>query len=189
MIMKHKIEAIKNLFYLYEVFMKKRNKKVKAKTTYLHDKTYLECVYDILQNEKVESMDRFMQHGKTTTLSHSIGVSYISYRVCRKWKLDFASAARAGLLHDFYLYDWHVYVKESTDRFHGLTHPRKALYNAEKEFIINKKEKNIILRHMWPLTPIPPRTLEGFVVVFADKYCGILEIIDQFRKPVPAILS
>ena len=149
----------------------------------------MECVWDILQHEKVESMDQFIQHGKTTTLSHSIGVSYLSYRICKKWKLDYVSAARAGLLHDFYLYDWHIYAKESNDRFHGFTHPRKALDNAVKEFKINKKERDIILRHMWPLTPIPPRTLEGFVVVFADKYCGILEIIEQFKRPVPAMLS
>lgn len=164
--------------------MKIKKSKLEIVKPYLYDKRYLGCVYDILKNKNVESMDKFMQHGKTTTLRHSIGVSYLSYCICKKWKLDYVSAARAGLLHDFYLYDWHIYPKESNDIFHGFTHPRKALKNAEENFELNWKEKDIVLRHMWPLTPMPPRTLEGFVVVFVDKYCGILEIIDQFRKPV-----
>ena len=52
-------------------------------------------------------MDKYIQHGSTTTLDHSIAVSYLAYRLARKLDLDYISVARAGLLHDFYLYDWH----------------------------------------------------------------------------------
>lgn len=169
--------------------MRKKANKFQIKKKFLQDKTYLECVLDILQNEKVESMKHFMQHGKTTTLHHSIDVSYLSYCICKKWNLDYVSVARAGLLHDFYLYDWHNYGKESEDRFHGFTHPRKALNNAVNEFEMNWKEKDIVLRHMWPLTPIPPRTLEGIVVVFVDKYCGIMEVIRQYKRPISTVSS
>lgn len=34
--------------------------------------------------------------------------------------------------------------------------PKSALQNAEKEFLLNDKEKDIILKHMWPVTlPFP----------------------------------
>ena len=39
-----------------------------------------------------------------------------------------------------------------------------------------------ILRHMWPLTPIPPSTKAGYAVTFADKYCSSVETTIRFRK-------
>ena len=36
-----------------------------------------------------------------------------------------------------------------------------ALANAEKYFDLTDKEKDMILRHMWPLTPVPPKSREG----------------------------
>ena len=40
---------------------------------------------------------------------------------------------------------------------------------------ITEEEKNIILRHMWPLTPVPPATRAGYAVTMADKICGTRE--------------
>lgn len=34
----------------------------------------------------------------------------------------------------------------------------------------------MILRHMWPLTPIPPSSREGIVLSLADKYCASREM-------------
>lgn len=148
----------------------------------LRDAEYMECVQDILANEKVQSMKNFIQHGTTTTLTHCIHVSYYSYKVCRRYGLDCRTAARGGLLHDLYLYDWHTHAKETGERFHGLTHPRTALKNAESLFRLNEAEKDIILKHMWPLTLIPPRTWEGCVVMLADKHCGFMETVFRLRN-------
>lgn len=152
------------------------------------DLEYLDCVLDILTNETFQSMQNFMQHGRTTTLTHCLHVSYLSYRVCKRYGLDYRSAARGGLLHDLYLYDWHTHAKETGEHFHGFSHPRTALNNANRVFKLNGVEQDIILKHMWPITIIPPKTWEGFVVMYADKYCGFFETVHRIRrqKAVPA---
>lgn len=147
----------------------------------LTDIEYLECVHDILKNETVQSMNGFIQHGCTTTLTHCLHVSYFSYKICRKCGLDYCSAARAGLLHDLYLYDWHTHARETGEHFHGLTHPSAALKNASRIFELNATERDIIIKHMWPLTIIPPKTWEGYVVMLADKHCGFMETVLRFR--------
>lgn len=147
----------------------------------LADMAYLECVHDILENKTFQSMKEYIQHGCTTTLTHCLHVSYYSYKVCKRYGLDYRSAARAGLLHDLYLYDWHTHAKETGEHFHGFTHPATALRNASRIFELNKTERDIILKHMWPMTVIPPKTWEGMVVSFADKYCGLAETILRFK--------
>lgn len=144
------------------------------------DEEYLECVKDILRNESFLSMQNFIQHGTTTCLEHCLNVSYCSYVFCKKHNLNYRAAARAGLLHDLFLYDWHFHAKLTGNRFHGLTHPRRALENAGKEFKLNDIEANSILRHMFPLTPHPPRYREGLVIMWYDKVCGLKEV---FRRP------
>jgi len=142
------------------------------------EEEYEECVSDLLDHKLVGSMRGFIQHGNTSTLEHSLSVSYASYRFCKNFGLDFRSAARGGLLHDFFLYDWHAdkSYKGYKGR-HGIVHPRIALNNAEKHFELNKTEKDIIKKHMWPLTLSLPRFKESFVVLMMDNYCTLGEIM------------
>ena len=148
----------------------------------LADMEYLACVHDILTNESFQSMKQYIQHGYTTTLTHCLHVSYYSYKVCKRYNLDYCSAARAGLLHDLYLYDWHTHAKETGEHFHGFTHPGIALRNASHIFELNATERDAIVKHMWPLTMVPPKTLEVFVVSFADKYCGLVETVLRYQN-------
>ena len=76
------------------------------KKEYEKDAEYLACVQDILDHPVFQSMEQFIQHGSTTCKAHCIQVSYMSYKICRNRGWDFVSAARAGLLHDLFLYDW-----------------------------------------------------------------------------------
>lgn len=140
---------------------------------------YYNYVKDILCNEVVLKMKEYIQHGNTTCYQHSINVSYYSYLLCKKLNWNKESAARAGLLHDFFLYDWHN-EKKDTKLFekHGFTHPQKALINANKYFYLNDIEKDIILKHMWPLTISLPKYKETCVIVLIDKICTILEFMD-----------
>lgn len=145
----------------------------------LSNQEYFDCVKDLLDSDSVKLMDTFIQHGSTTTLDHCIRVSYTSYKLAKRFKLDYKSAARAGLLHDLYLYDWHL-NDEKTKFFekHGFSHPKKALENASKEFELNDKEKDIIVKHMWPLTlRSVPKYKESFLVSFVDKYKSTSETI------------
>lgn len=53
----------------------------------------------------------------------------------------------------------------------------KAYRNAKSELKLNRIEKDIIIKHMFPLTPIPPRYLESWVVTYSDKYVSIVETL------------
>ncbi|UZQ51991.1 HD family phosphohydrolase [Clostridium kluyveri] len=141
---------------------------------------YRKCISDLIQHEDVISMKNFIQHGDITCLQHSTYVSYMSYLVCKDLGLDYSSAARGGLLHDFFLYDWHV--KRYDKGLHGFTHPYTALENANRIFQLNEVEKDIIVKHMWPLTFKLPKYKESFIVMFVDKYCASMEIIKFHSK-------
>jgi uncharacterized protein len=136
---------------------------------------YENCINDLINHEMIVSMNNFTQHGNVSCLEHCINVSYSSYIICKRLGLDYRSAARGGLLHDFFLYDWHT--DKPYKGLHGLVHPRIALNNAIKYFDLNEKEKDIIQKHMWPLTMRPPRYKESFIVLCVDKYCAFMETV------------
>ena len=136
---------------------------------------YETLIADLISHKKVASMRCFIQHGDVTTLAHSLNVSYLSYRICRSFGLDYRSAARGGLLHDFFLYDWHE--ENDYEGLHGFNHPKIALQNARKYFALNPKEEDIILKHMWPLTIRLPKSPEAFIVLMADNYAAMAEIL------------
>lgn len=149
------------------------------KTDSFYDEDYVTVIGDLIDNEAVWSMDNYIQHANISCLEHSFYVSYVSYKICKKLSLDHTSAARGGLLHDFFLYDWH---KTGLKKMHGFRHPGAALNNANTHFDLNDLEKEIIKKHMWPLAVIPPSHKEVFIVMFVDKYCTCMEIIKMGGK-------
>lgn len=143
------------------------------------DTPYLFKVEDILESGVFLKMKQFIQHGHTTCLQHSLAVSYLSYKTCEKYGLNAVAAARAGLLHDLFLYDWHKGMREKAKGLHGFTHPQAALDNALQHFELTDLEQEIILRHMWPLTLVPPRHKESYVVLWHDKVCSLRETLGR----------
>lgn len=129
----------------------------------------------LLEKDEVKKLDDFIQHHCFTRLKHSLDVAYYSFLITRFFGWDSASTARAGLLHDLFLYDWRE-EEDCSGRQHMVNHPQIALENARKICSLNQLEENIILRHMWLMTPIPPRYKEGYVVTFVDKFCAIREL-------------
>lgn len=148
---------------------------------------YLSCVSDILSEETFWTMDNFIQHAHTTTLDHSFSVSFLSYRLCKKRGLDYKAAARGGLLHDFFLYDWHK-IDENAIK-HSFAHPRRAWMNASKYFQLTNLEQTIIKQHMWPLSFSLPRRREVYLVILADKYCATVEVIKKLLNKAKTICS
>jgi len=143
-------------------------------------KLYSDCISDLIKHDSVRSMKNYIQHGHTNCLEHSLYVSYTSFIICKRLGLDYRSAARGALLHDFFLYDWHE--KGNSEGLHGFSHPRVALRNAKRHFIVSQLEQDIIMKHMWPLTLSPPSKRESWVVTFSDKYCTIMETIKLENK-------
>lgn len=137
---------------------------------------FWKCIRDVATHPVVLRMKLYPHHGNSSCYDHCIHVAYYNYQWCRFFKLDYKSAARGGMLHDLFLYDWHKHTKKTGDHFHGLTHPKVALKNARKFFDLNPVEQDIIYRHMWPVTPFRiPHTMEGFITTWTDKYCGACE--------------
>ena len=146
--------------------------KLNLKVDSSSDSGYKNCISDLIQNEIVHSMKDFVQHINVTCLEL---VSYNSYLICKRLGLNCYLAARGGLLHNFFLYDWHI--AKPYKGLHRFIHPYVALENANKHFNLNDLEKDIIKKHMWPLTLRLPRYKEAFIVAFVDKYCTSKEII------------
>lgn len=138
------------------------------------DKEYMEIVKDLIINEIVLKMKLYRQHFNVSCFDHCLYVSYNAYLICKKHNLDYKSVARAGLLHDLFLYDWRKRV-EGRKGLHAFTHGKTALENAMKITNLNNKEKDIIKNHMWPVTLKLPKYKETFVVTYVDKRIAIAE--------------
>ncbi len=150
-------------------------------TKIYEDKEFISIIDDIINNETVQKMKDFRQHYNVSCFEHCLCVSYYSYLICKKLHLDYKSVARAGMLHDLFLYDWRKKVN-GRKGLHAFTHPKTALENSLKLFNLNNKEKDIILKHMWPVTIIPPKYLESFVITFVDKHCAMSETFNSFAQ-------
>lgn len=147
--------------------------------------TFYKTLYSLIDLPQLQQMDAFIQHGTTTCLEHCVTVTYYSYLFSKHFNLnvDYESLIRGALLHDFFLYDWHI--KENHQRFHGFRHPNIALNNAQQHFDLTPIECDIIKHHMWPLTLIPPHSKEAYVVTLMDKWCSLRE---TFKKSAPCHL-
>ena len=138
------------------------------------DIEFQQIIKPLISNTTVQQMENYRQHYETSCFDHCYCAAYYCYLICKKYNLDYKSATRAAMLHDLFLYDWRV---RQPDRkgLHAFTHGKVACNNACKLFDLNEKEKDIIIKHMWPVTLKMPKTKEGFLLTLADKYCAIIE--------------
>jgi uncharacterized protein len=134
---------------------------------------------EIILSPEAQDMKNYIQHGETTVFEHCVAVAKYSllmaYFLERTLKInvDKDSLVRGALLHDYFLYDWHI--KDQSRRFHGFRHPGIAKRNADRDFDLNDIEKDIISKHMFPLTPFLPMHRESYIVSIADKWCALAE--------------
>ena len=135
---------------------------------------YMRCVEDLLESPQVNAMKRWKHHFSVTTYEHSLFVSYVAFRLARRWHRDYRMAARMGLLHDLYLYDSHDASAHPGSQC--FDHPVAALRNARALVDLSAKEENIIISHMWPLAKTMPHSAEAVIVNAADKLCATLEV-------------
>lgn len=141
-----------------------------------------ETVEYLHQHSRFKETQKFIQHGRTSVYSHSIAVAKMSLWLVNRLHInvDKKSLVRGALLHDYFLYDWHDKSKEH--RLHGFTHPRCALENAKKCLTLTPQEEDMILRHMFPLTPIPPKYRESWILCLVDKISSVKETIDTRKR-------
>ena len=134
-----------------------------------------QTIRQLTREGRLAQEKQYFQHGSTSVYAHSVRVAACSLRFSQALglRVDRRALVRGALLHDYFLYDWHK--QDGTHRLHGFFHPGTALRNARRDFALTKREENIIHRHMFPLTPLPPTTREAWLVCLADKYCAAAE--------------
>lgn len=135
--------------------------------------------WDILHSDNFDSSKDNMQHGTISVKEHSLQVARLSVAFSELLGIEHSrrDLVRGALLHDYFLYDWHKVDQENPHRLHGFHHPARALQNAEREYDLTDRQREIIIKHMWPLTIKPPMCREAWVVTVADKYCSFLETV------------
>ena len=145
----------------------------------------------VLTAPNMQTERRYVQHRHVSCFDHSVAVAYLSLWIARRLRLraDLSSLVRGALLHDYFLYDWRL--REESPRLHGFRHPRIALDNARRDFTLTPREEDIIRKHMFPLTPRPPRYKESVVVTCADKICAVGELMNlcSLRRRVEGVNS
>lgn len=134
---------------------------------------------DILESQNFQSTRNYIQHGTMPVHRHCIDVARQSIAISKFLGISCSEREliRGALLHDYFLYDWHDKTRENYQSLHGFYHPGIALRNASREYNLTPREKDIIKKHMWPLTVVPPLCREAWIVTAADKYCSLLETL------------
>lgn len=142
---------------------------------------------EILNSSNMELNKKFIQHGNTTVYEHCMNVTMMCLKITKKFKLkvDTKSLVRGALLHDYFLYDWHD--NDKSHRLHGFRHAKFAYINADKEYNLNKIEKNMIITHMFPLNLRIPRYKESIILCVADKVCAMKETVEIIGQKLKII--
>lgn len=140
-------------------------------------------LFELMAGSRLGESSQYVQHGTTSCLLHSLAVAYYSALAFRMLRISFfeRDLLRGALLHDYFLYDWHT--PDDTRPLHAFAHPRIALYNAQRDLTLTPLEKEIVLRHMFPVTLVPPRHREAWMVSLVDKLCSTYEAFHPSAYP------
>lgn len=142
---------------------------------------FFKIIKPILENKEFQKMGNIRHHG-ITRLDHSIRVAYFSYLITKKLHLDYKETTKAALLHDFFLEE--VENKNAIKKLR--CHPKYAVDNAKKHFEISDKQEDIIKTHMFPVTFIPPKYAESWIVDLIDDIASIYERSYSVKKEIQA---
>ncbi|MFC6464806.1 HD domain-containing protein [Marinilactibacillus sp. GCM10026970] len=153
------------------------------------DLEYVALINDLLENEDLLKLETITHHHYTTRLTHSLFVSYVSYRIAKKMNLNVRAVARAGLLHDFF-HEGREEIAAMEMGSHNCVHPKIAVENAAKITPLSELEKDIILKHMFLCSKVGlPRYKESMIVTCVDKYCAISEVSQPLREKTKAKMA
>lgn len=146
---------------------------------YSNNKEYINIVSDILDNDNFLTIEKCKHHG-INRLEHSMRVSYYSYLVAKKMRLNYKETARGGLLHDFFCNDE---IEAKKQKFRFAIHPYQSLENACNNFNLTDLEKDIIINHMFPTLPHKvPKYMESWLVSLVDKGVAVYELYCSYGR-------
>lgn len=136
---------------------------------------------DVIDSDRHHSTAKYIQHGSTSVQDHSISVACMCLTLARalRIKTDYYDLVRGALLHDYFLYDWHIY-DPARGHGHGFKHASIAVERAAEDFSVTPRMAEMMKKHMWPLNPALPRIREAYILIVADKLCSLRE---TFGRP------
>jgi uncharacterized protein len=146
------------------------------------DHRFMKIAGPLINNKEFQKM-KHIRHHDESVYDHVMNVSYQSYKIAYKAGLNWEATIRGALLHDFYLYkfDKRLRLRLPLDALnHAIMHPVRALENASRCFELDELERDIIIRHMFPVRI--PRYKESWIVSMVDKYLAVQEYYQNFRK-------
>ena len=140
---------------------------------------------EIINSEKYQLLKQEDHHG-LSRYDHSLRVAKNTYKISKKMKLDYVSATRGALLHDYF-------TDEDYRNTKGMKkysmHPVIALNNAIREYDLNPIEENVIVSHMYPMGKTKPNCKESWLVTSVDKSVAIYECLRFKAKEYLAFTS
>ena len=155
----------------------------------MNDQQEIEKIlHNIKRDSHVQEMKNYIQHGSVSTYEHCQKVAALSYKINKHLhlKADKDTLMKGAMLHDFYLYDWH-HKDDGAHDWHGYIHADIASKNAEKFLKADRKVRDIIESHMWPLNITRvPKSREAWIVCIADKCVSVKETLRNRKKNIPA---
>ncbi|MCR5223726.1 MAG: phosphohydrolase [Bacilli bacterium] len=134
-------------------------------------RSFESIAHEMLTNEKFLRLSHESHHG-ITRLDHSLNVARKVYKYAIKFNLDYVSATRGAIVHDFFT---NAEFLSNHGLIQGVVHPDIALANAKGEFEINDIEANMIESHMFPLSVVTPKSKEAWLLTGVDKLQAIIE--------------
>lgn len=137
------------------------------------DISFDNIAHDIINTNKFNELKNEKHHGLTRYI-HVMRVSKFTYKISKKLGMDYVSATRAALLHDYFTKN--DFDEESTSRKELVNHPSIACINALKEFKLNELEINAIESHMFPLSKTLPKYKESWLLTLVDKSVATYEM-------------
>ena len=139
---------------------------------------------DIVSTDLYRQAKEQTHHRKTTVGDHSESVAVTALNICRKISRvsiysDEKQVVMAALAHDLGIVGRHEKFKnELTTVLH---HPADSARIAREMLPgMGNKFYDSISRHMFPITFLPPTSIEGVIVSLADKVVSVKELVKGY---------
>lgn len=167
---------------------------IKNKHDFQELREFVHIARSIIHYDFYKASKQFGHHGGTNNVyKHCVSVGYRAYRIGKVFKLNnnrLQSVVYAALLHDMFGHSFWGNKSniinslknnkgfDKIRKIHAFYHGEEAVINTSKYISLNEYQKDAIIKHMFPLYPIPPKHIEGWILTLADKLVATEEIKD-----------
>ncbi|MBQ9550209.1 MAG: HD domain-containing protein [Lachnospiraceae bacterium] len=145
----------------------------------------------ILRSDVFSRLKGQTHHINTTLDRHIISVALVCKRISSFLKRFNAGINEdeliiAALCHDLGMSDRHDKKVFPTHRDLALKHGERSVYYAREilGLAFTEREEDIVKQHMFPMLR-PPRSIEGWILITADKFCTVWDFLGCALNRLP----